>query len=258
MAREEAWKMQELDRIKTERELLAQERSIAAAKDAAVLSFLQKFSEQAGSVQISNNPINLVQVAENQTVPVEKPVKTPENSSMDNFVYMSSSRWPKEEIEALIRLRSNLDMQYQENGPKGPLWEEISAGMKRLGFDRSAKRCKEKWENMNKYFKRVKENNKRRAEDSKTCPYFHLLDALYKEKTRKVDNSVNIGYGLKPEELLMHMMDGQGEQERADQATTENDENENVGQNQDDDGEKEDEDNYRIVGNDPSSGIIME
>ncbi|RWW85869.1 hypothetical protein BHE74_00005417 [Ensete ventricosum] len=94
----------------------------------------------------------------------------------------SSSRWPKAEVHALIKLRSELESKYQETGPKGPLWEEISAGMQRLGYKRSAKRCKEKWENINKYFKKVKESNKKRPEDSKTCPYFHQLDALYRSK----------------------------------------------------------------------------
>ncbi|CAM0956523.1 unnamed protein product [Alopecurus aequalis] len=94
----------------------------------------------------------------------------------------SSSRWPKAEVHALIQLRSNLDMRYQEAGPKGPLWEEISAGMGRMGYNRSSKRCKEKWENINKYFKKVKESNKKRPEDSKTCPYFHQLEALYRNK----------------------------------------------------------------------------
>ncbi|KQJ97389.1 trihelix transcription factor GTL1 isoform X2 [Brachypodium distachyon] len=94
----------------------------------------------------------------------------------------SSSRWPKAEVHALIQLRSNLDTRYQEAGPKGPLWEEISAGMRRMGYSRSSKRCKEKWENINKYFKKVKESNKKRPEDSKTCPYFHQLEALYRNK----------------------------------------------------------------------------
>ncbi|KAJ9177757.1 hypothetical protein P3X46_012936 [Hevea brasiliensis] len=268
MAREEAWKMQELDRIKRERELLMQERSIAAAKDAAVLSFLQKFSEQSSSVQLSENqvcPVQLsenqvcpVQLSKNQIVPVEKVVKAQENNSLENFVHMSSSRWPKKEIEALIRLRTNLDMQYQENEPKGPLWEEISAGMKKLGYNRNAKRCKEKWENMNKYFKRVKESNKRRPDDSKTCPYFHQLDALYKVKTRKVDNSGNSGHELKPEELLMHMMGSQEERQQQESATTEDGESENVDKNQEGDRENDDEDGYRIVANDPSAVAIME
>ncbi|PON40678.1 GAMYB transcription factor [Parasponia andersonii] len=94
----------------------------------------------------------------------------------------SSSRWPKAEVLELIKLRSGLETKYQEAGPKGPLWEEISAEMQRMGYKRSAKRCKEKWENINKYFKKVKESNKKRPEDAKTCPYFNELDALYRKK----------------------------------------------------------------------------
>ncbi|PKI69492.1 hypothetical protein CRG98_010125 [Punica granatum] len=104
-----------------------------------------------------------------------------------------SSRWPKTEVLALIKLRSGLESRYQEAGPKGPLWEEISAGMQRMGYRRSAKRCKEKWENINKYFKKVKESNKKRPEDAKTCPYFHELDALYQKKIFGGSSSGSIG-----------------------------------------------------------------
>ncbi|MCL7045415.1 hypothetical protein MKW94_025395, partial [Papaver nudicaule] len=103
----------------------------------------------------------------------------------------ASSRWPKTEVLALIKLRSGLESRYQEAGPKGPLWEEISAGMGRMGYSRSAKRCKEKWENINKYFKKVKESNKKRPEDAKTCPYFHQLDALYRKKVHGGSSQTN-------------------------------------------------------------------
>jgi Myb/SANT-like DNA-binding domain len=100
-----------------------------------------------------------------------------------------SSRWPKVEVHALIKIRTELETRYQENGPKGPMWEEISAVMKRMGYNRSAKRCKEKWENINKYFKRVKESSKRRPENSKTCPYFHELNALYRKRLHARNNN---------------------------------------------------------------------
>lgn len=112
----------------------------------------------------------------------EQQVPPQDISSGGGSLESSSSRWPKTEVLALINLRSGLDSRYQEAGPKGPLWEEISAGMQQMGYKRSAKRCKEKWENINKYFKKVKESNKKRPEDAKTCPYFHQLDALYRKK----------------------------------------------------------------------------
>ncbi|KAF8024931.1 hypothetical protein BT93_F1930 [Corymbia citriodora subsp. variegata] len=195
-AREEAWWMQETARVAREREILAQERLATEAKDAAVMSFLQKMAEQQGRrplpAQNNNPPLQHLVAAPISAAPkpstpppplplaaVPSQVRSIEVPKADNGVHFatpargsapSSSRWPKVEVEALIRLRTNLDSKYQENGPKGPLWEDISAAMRRLGYERSAKRCKEKWENINKYFKKVKESNKKRREDSKTCP----------------------------------------------------------------------------------------
>ncbi|CAL0316036.1 unnamed protein product [Lupinus luteus] len=238
MAREEAWRVQEMQRINREREILAQERSVAAVKDAAVMAFLQKIAEQQNGGQALNTiniptqpqpqpvaqpiapqtlvpdivptlvqpqvqsqqpqlqlvvqpgpPIQPVVVPpvppqQHQLVTTMEPVRADNNG--ENMMGASSSRWPKVEIEALIKLRTELDAKYQENVPKGPLWEEISSSMRKLGYNRNAKRCKEKWENINKYFKKVKESNKNRPQDSKTCPYFHQLDALYREKKKMV------------------------------------------------------------------------
>ncbi|TXG50163.1 hypothetical protein EZV62_022687 [Acer yangbiense] len=129
---------------------------------------LQAVQHQAPSTSI---PSDVVMAIPEQQIPPQ-----------ESFEPSSSSRWPKVEVLALIKLRSGLEARYQEAGPKGPLWEEISAGMNRMGYKRSSKRCKEKWENINKYFKKVKESNKKRPEDAKTCPYFHELDALYRKK----------------------------------------------------------------------------
>ncbi|EFJ27020.1 hypothetical protein SELMODRAFT_66294, partial [Selaginella moellendorffii] len=92
----------------------------------------------------------------------------------------NSKRWPKQEVHALIRLRSGMESKFQEPGAKGPLWEEISTSMGHMGYSRSSKRCKEKWENINKYFRKTKDSSKRRSENSKTCPYFQQLDMLYR------------------------------------------------------------------------------
>ncbi|KAK4776475.1 hypothetical protein SAY86_005163 [Trapa natans] len=218
LVREESRRMQEMTRINREWEILAQERSMAAAKDTAVMSFLQKIADQ----QPARNADNIVLSVSNPPPPAAEPpplqpphqpqvqphpvilpvqaaaaLSPPANIEFrksdnggDGFILppslATSSRWPKVEVEALIRLRTNLDSKYQENVPKGPLWEEVSTQMRKLGYERSAKRCKEKWENMNKYFKKVKESNKKRPEDSKTCSYFQSLDAIYKERTSKI------------------------------------------------------------------------
>ncbi|KAH0976800.1 hypothetical protein GBA52_026519 [Prunus armeniaca] len=209
--REEAWRMQEMARLDKEHQILAQERSSAAAKDAAVIEFLQKFSGQ------QNVTSNIQAIEVNRTIPsrpqplpvlmappppapvavITTSFEVPRLDKGDNStIPPGSTRWPRVEVEALINLRTCLDVRYQEAGPKGSLWEEISAGMRRLGYNRSAKRCKEKWENINKYFKKVKESSKTRPEDSKTCPYFNQLEDLYRKKN--MNNSSHVGYVEKP------------------------------------------------------------
>ncbi|GAV85429.1 Myb_DNA-bind_4 domain-containing protein [Cephalotus follicularis] len=264
MVREETWRMQEMARINREREIVAQERSIAAAKDAAVMAFLQKISEQQNPSRAQNNlpvlqpppPAPLPQ----QPAPVVSAPPPPPPMSLavanldvsktdngdQNFMTPSSSRWPKVEVQALINLRTDLDSKYQETGPKGPLWEEISAGMRKLGYNRSSKRCKEKWENINKYFKKVKESSKKRPEDSKTCPYFHLLDALYKVKNKLEGSATN--QVMKPENSVPLMVrpeqqwPPQPHEHRPDSVMEDVESEQNQDDDDDDDDEEEDDD----------------
>ncbi|KAK6792282.1 hypothetical protein RDI58_011363 [Solanum bulbocastanum] len=325
MVREEAWKVQEMARMNREHDLLVQERAMAAAKDAAVISFLQKITEQQ-NIQIPNS-INVgppsaqvqIQLPENPlpapvpthspqiqptvtaspaqpapaplpvTIPAPVPALIPSSLSLpltppvpsknmelvpksdnggDSYSPASSSRWPKAEVEALIKLRTNLDVKYQENGPKGPLWEEISSGMKKIGYNRNAKRCKEKWENINKYFKKVKESNKKRPEDSKTCPYFHQLDALYKEKAKNPEttsstSSFNPSFALNPENNQMAPIMARPEQQwplppHHESTTRIDHENESDEDDHDDDEDEDDEEEnnaYEIVANKQQSSI---
>ncbi|XP_074311435.1 trihelix transcription factor GTL2 [Silene latifolia] len=96
-------------------------------------------------------------------------------------------RWPRDEVLALINIRCSLfnnngdHLHDKESLSKGPLWERISQKMMELGYMRSSKRCKEKWENINKYFRKTKDLNKKRSIDSRTCPYFHQLSHLYNQ-----------------------------------------------------------------------------
>ncbi|MQM06322.1 hypothetical protein Taro_039145 [Colocasia esculenta] len=229
MIREEAWRRQEMARLTRENEAMAQEREIAASRDATIIAFLHKMTGQtvptptlpvvAPSYPVAAQPLSQLQQAppppgghqpqaqqqqqrhsnhrhgnevvrarpaSPQQVVADVAPSTEEQQEAAGAAGGTdpvSSRWPKPEVHALIKLRSVMETEYQETGPKGPLWEEIAAGMRRMGYSgRSAKRCKEKWENINKYFKKVKDSSKKRPEDAKTCPYFHQLDALYRKK----------------------------------------------------------------------------
>jgi hypothetical protein len=214
MAQQDALRIQEINRINKEHELLVQERSSAAQKNAAVIAFLQKLSGQPPPPpptvpEMSPVPVSQVQthqlVIPNNVNIVE--IKNMNNGHKSDCGVASPSRWPKSEVHALIRIRTSLEPKYQENGPKAPLWEDISAGMKKLGYNRNAKRCKEKWENINKYYKKMKESNKQRRDDSKTCPYFNELEALYKEKN-KLQNPFgsNSFHSIKSSEMMEPLM----------------------------------------------------
>ncbi|XP_076946153.1 trihelix transcription factor DF1-like [Bidens hawaiensis] len=343
MVREEEWRMQEMAKMKREHELLVQERQMVAAKDAAVISFLQKITEQNPNVAIPQmSAMQLLHQQQQNLSPVPVPVPTPVltptpppppspqiqqhqqqqpstpitvtsaasapastpvqayvsvsvpalppsatkphdnggggSSGGDNILQPSPSRWPKAEINALINLRTTLDTKYQENGPKGPLWEEISSAMRKLGYNRNAKRCKEKWENINKYYKKVKESSKKRPEDSKTCPYFHQLDAIYREKAASSSSNINSnintnittnnnpgsGFPVKPETQMAPIMARPEQQWPLQAAVQEQQQLSKQTQNDDydDDDEEEEEEeeggDYEIVPNKTSSMAAVE
>ncbi|XWS58327.1 hypothetical protein CRYUN_Cryun08bG0024400 [Craigia yunnanensis] len=286
VAREEAWKKQELDRIDQELELRAKEQAVVGDRQATIIKFFSKFSstgsskkqcygrsniedlvkvpnehsnppsnssslvpavqnpnpivnnqnkvdqvskttsstmilrhQNSGSCPTRNNQIKPTSMAENQAPQNPNP-KTPTSSAQALAPQNPSSinaqsnplppaspftvnkapqnltsndkeglgkRWPTDEVLALINLRCSLynngDHDKEGAAIKAPLWERISQGMLELGYKRSAKRCKEKWENINKYFKKTKDVIKKRSLDSRTCPYFHQLSTLYNQGT---------------------------------------------------------------------------
>jgi len=200
IAREEAWKRQEMERMTREHELRIQQHTLAATRDAALIAVLQKVTGQTlqlpqipephpphPSSPPSPPPLPVQQHTTTAIQPrnhrIQQQLQHPQDvepgDGKDGFD-LHSKRWPTPEVHALIRLRMEMESRFQETGAKGPLWEEISRGMSSMGYSfRNAKRCKEKWENVNKYYRKTKESNKKRAENSKTCPYFQQLEALY-------------------------------------------------------------------------------
>ncbi|KAK8589420.1 hypothetical protein V6N13_088267 [Hibiscus sabdariffa] len=235
VAREAAWKQQELDRINQELELRAKEQAIAGDRQATIIKFLTKFSQNGSSKrkclgkvpnECSNNPplaassyslpvaenpnptangqnkVDQVSTTTSATQNPKPKQPTPQNPNSpltplaaskappnptSNVKEDLGKRWPRDEVSALINLRCSLynngDHDKEGAAIKAPLWERISQGMSDLGYKRSAKRCKEKWENINKYFRKTKDVNKKRSLDSRTCPYFHQLSTLYSRGT---------------------------------------------------------------------------
>jgi hypothetical protein len=187
-ARDEAWRRQEADKFAREAGARAQDRASAAAREAAIIAYLEKISGESITLPPPAPPAAAsgddtsqdATAAGNgkELVPYDGGDATAPEGGVGSL-HLSTSRWPKHEVEALIRVRTGLEGRFQEPGLKGPLWEEVSARMAAAGYGRSAKRCKEKWENINKYFRKAKESGKKRPAHAKTCPYFDELDRLY-------------------------------------------------------------------------------
>ncbi|KAK7345401.1 hypothetical protein VNO77_16005 [Canavalia gladiata] len=98
----------------------------------------------------------------------------------------STGRWPRQETLTLLEIRSRLDSKFKEANQKGPLWDEVSRIMsEEHGYQRSGKKCREKFENLYKYYKKTKEGKAGRH-DGKHYRFFRQLEALYGENSNTV------------------------------------------------------------------------
>ncbi|KAK8502243.1 hypothetical protein V6N12_011661 [Hibiscus sabdariffa] len=97
-----------------------------------------------------------------------------------------TGRWPRQETLTLLEIRSQLDPKFKEANQKGPLWDEVSRIMcEDHGYQRSGKKCREKFENLYKYYKKTKEGKAGR-QDGKHYRFFRQLEALYGESSNSV------------------------------------------------------------------------
>ncbi|CAN6438688.1 unnamed protein product [Victoria cruziana] len=102
-----------------------------------------------------------------------------------------NSRWPRHETLTLLELRAQLDSKFREATQKGPLWEELSREMAEgYGYQRSGKKCREKFENLYKYYKKTKEGRTGR-QDGKHYRFYAQLEALCGGGDGKVSNNTN-------------------------------------------------------------------
>ncbi|CAJ1962706.1 unnamed protein product [Sphenostylis stenocarpa] len=174
--REEAWKNEEMERIRKDEEARALEKS----RNLALISFIQN---------LLGHEIQILQPVETSSKREEDEVEV--NAQKELNSDPSKNRWPDVEVQSLITVRISLEHKFRLTGSKGSIWEEISEAMHGLGYNRSAKKCKEKWENINKYYKRTIGSGKRKRQNSKTCPYFDELDILYRNGLLSIGNALS-------------------------------------------------------------------
>ncbi|XP_050215559.1 trihelix transcription factor DF1-like [Mercurialis annua] len=165
--REEEWKREESAKYNREAISRSHDQALASIREAQIVACIEKITGQS------------IKLPARKTLPLLQPEfsKQPTKDLTTNS--SPNSRWPKAEVEGLIKARASIETKFQEPGLKGPLWEEVSSLMASMGYQRNAKRCKEKWENINKYYKKAKESSKKRSLQSKTCSYFNQLDQIY-------------------------------------------------------------------------------
>ncbi|KAK6779436.1 hypothetical protein RDI58_021620 [Solanum bulbocastanum] len=100
-----------------------------------------------------------------------------------------SGRWPRQETLTLLEIRSRLDSKFKEANQKGPLWDEVSRIMsEEHGYQRTGKKCREKFENLYKYYKKTKEGKAGR-QDGKHYRFFRQLEALYGETSNNISST---------------------------------------------------------------------
>ncbi|KAJ8760196.1 hypothetical protein K2173_011052 [Erythroxylum novogranatense] len=130
--REEAWKKQEIERLRRDEEARAQE----TARNLSLISFIQNVMGHEMEVPQPLTPISPPETSgdkDGSNLPTQTDFKC--NSS--------DRRWPEAEVKALIMLRSTVEKKFQLIGSKClNIWDEVSAKMHNMGYDRSAKKCK--------------------------------------------------------------------------------------------------------------------
>lgn len=183
--REEEWRRQEAERIDREHKFWAKERARLEARDAAMIEALQNLTgkqfsktpspeELMGTDQIQNSNENQNENGSHETINT-----TTTTGNADS--------WPESEIAKLIELKASMDSRFEQSGcSEEILWEEISAKMACLGYERSPLMCKDKWDTINNYLTlKTKEYNKKRKENSRTsdggCGYFPSCESLYNQ-----------------------------------------------------------------------------
>ncbi|KAL4557403.1 hypothetical protein LXL04_035580 [Taraxacum kok-saghyz] len=119
------------------------------------------------------------------------------NHGTTSYAQSTTIRWPRQETLALLEIRSRLDPCFKEaisTNHKAPLWDEISRIMNdEYGYQRSGRKCKEKFENLYKYYKKTKDG-KVGKHDGKHYRFFRQLESLFGDQhdLRSINSNIVI------------------------------------------------------------------
>lgn len=114
------------------------------------------------------------------------------SSCADGESGFSQGRWPREETLTLLEIRTRLHLKFQQaSAQKSPLWDEVSRIMaEEHGYQRSGKTCKQKLDNLYKYYKKTKVSSAKGGNhNGKHYRFFKQLQALYGLETNTSTNA---------------------------------------------------------------------
>ncbi|XP_050226448.1 trihelix transcription factor PTL [Mercurialis annua] len=167
ISREEEWRKQECARIDREHKFWAKERAWIEARDATLMEALQKITGRDQLDASSPHPNEIIRnTSENLNESDQTIVKISEHQS-----------WPDSEITRLMQLRAGMESRFNHCGcieEEEALWEEIAAKISCLGYEKSALMCKEKWEIINNFMRKTKENHSKKRKEN--CYNFQSND----------------------------------------------------------------------------------
>lgn len=100
--------------------------------------------------------------------------------------------WVQDETRSLIAFRREVDALFNTSKSNKHLWEQISNKMREKGFDRSPTMCTDKWRNLLKEFKKLKQqdrgnnssNNSGSASSANKMWYYKELEELLRDRAK--------------------------------------------------------------------------
>ncbi|KAL1565253.1 trihelix transcription factor GT-1-like isoform X2 [Salvia divinorum] len=86
--------------------------------------------------------------------------------------------WGQEETRVLISLRKEIDFMFSTSKFNQHLWDYIQTKMRERGFDRSSGMCMDKWRNLLKLYRRVKQDKNPDADGSDKMNFYSDIDEI--------------------------------------------------------------------------------
>ncbi|KAL3526331.1 hypothetical protein ACH5RR_010987 [Cinchona calisaya] len=121
------------------------------------------FYKESSEVELVMDVTSNVELPHQQHQQQQQQMILADSSGEDHEVRAPKKRaetWVQDETRCLISFRREVDALFNTSKSNKHLWEQISNKMREKGFDRSPTMCTDKWRNLLKEFKKVKQQDR--------------------------------------------------------------------------------------------------